>query len=180
MLLKARRGATLATIATVTGMVATLGAGTSSAAGMKPGADSWAKIKSGTQTVRSGIAGVDRSGDRGCYDNNTYNAIVTWKLGKVTKSSIRVKSIDIRHSNGRAIHVGNYALVDDNSRRWNKVNPGNVAKGAHHRKYKINKTLKVKSHKAYLIAKTQISYRQREDSTCQQPVYLYFYLKQKR
>ncbi|MBB4712816.1 hypothetical protein [Streptomyces luteogriseus] len=180
MSFKTGRGLTLATIATAAGVAATLGTAPAQASSMKPGTDTYVKVSTKAQSITSGVAGVDRSEDKGCFSDNTYNAIVTWKLGKVTKSSIRVNSIDIRHSNGRKIYVGNYALVDDNKRVWNKVAPGDVGKGAHHRKYTINKTLQVKKHKAYLVMKTTISSRKNEDALfCGQSAYIYFYLKQK-
>ena len=180
MSFKTGRGLTLATLATAVGVAATLGTAPAQASSMKPGTDTYVKVSTKAQNITSGVAGVDRSEDKGCFSDNTYNAIVTWKLGKVTKSSIRVNSIDIRHSNGRKIYVGNYALVDDNKRVWNKVAPGDVGKGAHHRKYTINKTLQVKKHKAYLVMKTTISSRKNEDALfCGQSAYIYFYLKLK-
>ena len=178
MSFKTGRGLTLATLATAVGVAATLGTAPAQASSMKPGTDTYVKVSTKAQNITSGVAGVDRSEDKGCFSDNTYNAIVTWKLGKVTKSSIRVNSIDIRHSNGRKIYVGNYALVDDNKRVWNKVAPGDVGKGAHHRKYTINKTLQVKKHKAYLVMKTTISSRKNEDALfCGPAAYIYFCFK---
>ena len=150
-------------------------------AGMKPGTDSVAKISSRGQKITSGIAGQDNTDDRHCRGNATWNAIVYWNLGKVTKSSIHVKSIKVRYSNGRRIHVGSVRLVDDNSQRWIKGWGWFVPKGGgHYATYAINKTLKVKKHKAYFLIKAQMDSRTDERDWCSAPADVYYYIKPKR
>ncbi|WP_157987166.1 hypothetical protein [Streptomyces atratus] len=143
---------------------------------MLPGTTTYAKVKSGKQTLRSGIAGVDPDG---CKPGAGWNAIVTWNLGKVTKDSIRVNSINIRHSNGRKLNVGSLSIVDDTKTVWNKGYGWYLPKGAINKPYTINKTLKVKKHKAYLVIRGQIADAPNERIECHQITRVYFYLKQK-
>lgn len=140
-----------------------------------------AKVRSAGQKARSANIGVNKNGYSECKAHAVSMEKVTWNLGKVTRSSARVKSIKVSYYNERKLHVGSAYLNDGNHReRWRKSNGWIIPKGSTSRTYKINKTVKFSKRKPLNFMLHVELGRANEPVWCHPKVKLYFYLKPNR
>ncbi|TGB01345.1 hypothetical protein [Streptomyces sp. MZ04] len=145
------------------------------------GTVSKAKVQSRGQKVHSANIGYYKNIYPECKPHASTMEKVIWNLGKVTRSSARVKTIKVRYYNERELHVGSAYVHDGNHRqRWLKANGWYISKGSHWRTYKINKTVKFSKNKP-LDFKLMVQIAGANEPTwCHPMSELYFYLKPNR
>ncbi|MVO83340.1 hypothetical protein GPA10_00840 [Streptomyces sp. p1417] len=153
----------------------------SAARGMPTGTVSVAKVKNGGQKVYSANIGVNSRGEQHCKSTSVTMEKVVWDLGKVTRTSARVKSVKVRYYNERKLHVGSAYLHDgSHHEKWRKAWGWQIPKGDVWRTYKINKTVKFAKNKPLnFMLHVQLE-RANEPMWCAPKVKLYFYLKPNR
>ncbi|MEU2789531.1 hypothetical protein [Streptomyces sp. NPDC007100] len=143
------RGKKAALAAAACGMAVVLGTEPASAA-IKPGSTETAAISTPNNSITTSLAGVDHRGGEGCLKTALFTGRVTWHLGKVTKSSIEVKSVDVKFQGLRGAGMGGYYLVGgDGKAAWRttwRPAPYKPSK-EDSRNYKINKTVAASSAK---------------------------------
>ncbi|MEU5776082.1 hypothetical protein ABZ819_22655 [Streptomyces venezuelae] len=147
-----------------------------------PGATvSKAKVQSRGQKVYSANIGYNKNSYRECKPHASTMEKVIWNLGKVTRSSARVKTVKVRYYNERELHVGSAYVHDGNHReRWVKPNGWFIPKGSHWRTYKINKTVKFSKNKPLDFKLWVQIASANEPAWCHPKSELYFYLKPNR
>ncbi|MGW2226390.1 hypothetical protein [Streptomyces formicae] len=141
-----------------------------------------AKVKGGSQKVHSANIGQNFHSWPECKPGASTMEKVVWNLGKVTRSSARVKSVKVRYYNERELHVGSAYVHDGNHRtQWLKANGWYIPKGPEEwRTYKINKTVKFsKSKPLNFMLKVQMA-TANEPAWCHARTDLTFQLKPNR
>ncbi|GAA0391464.1 hypothetical protein GCM10010357_10190 [Streptomyces luteireticuli] len=86
--------ATATSVVGICSAIMMLGAGPAEAA-IRPGVTTTAEIRNSSNEIKTSLVGLDTRGRDGCASSALFTAQVRWHLGKVTASSIEIKSFDL-------------------------------------------------------------------------------------
>ncbi|MEV5385400.1 hypothetical protein [Streptomyces sp. NPDC052721] len=123
----------------------------------KPGTTTVAEIRSRPNTIHSALVGRDRRNLRTCRSTAYFFQSVVWHLGKVTKKSIQVRSLDLWQQGGREVTYGSLKLSrgTDGKQVWLKEYwqiPRYRPNRLKITKFKVNKTVPVRPDKPIQLA----------------------------
>ncbi|OEJ25185.1 hypothetical protein AR457_12655 [Streptomyces agglomeratus] len=174
----------LSTTALASAALTVFSAGSAQAA-IKPGTTDVARVSNAGQTITTGLAGIDKAHQDTCKAGAGWNARVTWKLGKVTRTSIRVKSVKISYSVGetRKLAVGSVVLGHNTGGTvFSDPYPYSNRAGLTTRSHTINKTVKATKRKpgSLGIRASLMNRKPGEMPWCTPDTWLYFYIKPNR
>ncbi|MET8562746.1 hypothetical protein ABZV75_19895 [Streptomyces flaveolus] len=118
----------------------------------KPGTTTVAEIRSRPNTIHSALVGRDRRNLRTCKSTAYFFQSVVWRLGKVTKKSIQIKSLDLWQQGGREVTYGSLKMLrgTDGKQVWLKKYwqiPRYQPNRLKITKFKVNKTVPVRPNK---------------------------------
>ncbi|MEV7414219.1 hypothetical protein [Streptomyces sp. NPDC089919] len=134
----------IATTATAAG-AAVMMAVTPAVAAVTPGASTIIAKSSTPNSVKSSLAGDDSRGQRGCTNASYFLGRVTYNVGKVTATSVEIKSFDLELTGGKTTQIGGIHISrgTDGKQVWGVPYsiPKYVPNRSQTKRYTVNKVI---------------------------------------